>query len=139
MSEKSLVTTAYELMSEAYDRGDRAPKPFLELCSEICDRLGLSEEEFTRLVSRFYTDLTLDGRFVIKGNNTWTLREHEKYEAVHIDMNDLYSMGEEDLEEGKKSGEDDEENEGEEGEKEDSNYEEDDSVVTDDDDSDENN
>ena len=76
MSEKSLVTTAYELMSEAYDRGDRAPKPFLELCSEICDRLGLSEEEFTRLVSRFYTDLTLDGRFVIKENNTWTLREH---------------------------------------------------------------
>ena len=139
MSEKSLVTTAYELMSEAYDRGDRAPKPFLELCSEICDRLGLSEEEFTRLVSRFYTDLTLDGRFVIKENNTWTLREHEKYKDVHIDMNDVYSMDEEDLEEVKKLEEDDEEIEGEEEEKEDSNYEEDDSIVTDDDDSDENN
>ena len=138
MSEKSLVTTAYELMSEAYDRGDRAPKPFLELCSEICDRLGLSEEEFTRLVSRFYTDLTLDGRFVIKENNTWTLREHEKYKDVHIDMNDVYSM-DDDLEEDKKSEEDGEENEGEEEEKEDSNYEEDDSIVTDDDDSDENN
>ena len=103
MSEKSLVTTAYELMSEAYDRGDRAPKPFLELCSEICDRLGLSEEEFTRLVSRFYTDLTLDGRFVIKENNKWTLREHEKYKDVHIDMNDVYSMDDEDSEEVKKS------------------------------------
>ena len=134
MSEKSLVTTAYELMSEAYDRGDRAPKPFLELCSEICDRLGLSEEEFTRLVSRFYTDLTLDGRFVIKENNTWTLREHEKYKDVHIDMNDVYSMDED-----KELEEDGEENEGEEEEKEDSNYEEDDSIVTDDDDSDENN
>ena len=130
MSEKSLVTTAYELMSE------RAPKPFLELCSEICDRLGLSEEEFTRLVSRFYTDLTLDGRFVIKENNKWTLREHEKYKDVHIDMNDVYSMDDEDF---KKSEEDDEENEGEEEEKEDSNYEEDDSIVTDDDDFDENN
>ena len=134
MSEKSLVTTAYELMSEAYDRGDRAPKPFLELCSEICDRLGLSEEEFTRLVSRFYTDLTLDGRFVIKENNTWTLREHEKYKDVHIDMNDVYSMDED-----KELEEDGEENQGEEEEKEDSNYEEDDSIVTDDDDSDENN
>ena len=134
MSEKSLVTTAYELMSEAYDRGDRAPKPFLELCSEICDRLGLSEEEFTRLVSRFYTDLTLDGRFVIKENNTWTLREHEKYKDVHIDMNDVYSMDED-----KELEEDGEENQEEEEEKEDSNYEEDDSIVTDDDDSDENN
>lgn len=91
MLKKSLVDTAYEIMTERYDSGDKNPVAFLELCQGICENLGLSEEAFARLVSRFYTDMTLDGRFVLKENNTWSLREHELYKNVHIDMNDVYS------------------------------------------------
>ncbi len=91
MVEKSLVSVAYEILSEDYNNGKTDPKPFLELCSEICSRVNLTEEEFMKLVSRFYTDLTLDGRFVIKENNTWVLREHVKYKELHTDMNKAYS------------------------------------------------
>lgn len=125
MVDKSLVNVAYEILSEDYNSGNKEPKPFLQLCSEICDRIGMTEEEFMKLVSRFYTDLTLDGRFVIKENNTWTLREHELYKNVHIDMNKVYSIDEFE--------EDDEK-------KDENNYEEDDTVESGmDDDNDENN
>lgn len=88
----SLVDTAYEIMTDRYNKGDVTPIPFMELCEKICEVLEISEEYFSLHVSRFYTDMTLDGRFVLKENNTWTLREHEHFENVHIDMNDVYSM-----------------------------------------------
>ena len=144
MVDKSLVNVAYEILSEDYNSGNKEPKPFLQLCSEICDRIGMTEEEFMKLVSRFYTDLTLDGRFVIKENNTWTLREHELYKNVHIDMNKVYSIDEFEEDDEKKDENTDEDDEDEcdsyDEEKEENNYEEDDTVESGmDDDNDENN
>lgn len=144
MVDKSLVNVAYEILSEDYNSGNKEPKAFLQLCSEICDRIGMTEEEFMKLVSRFYTDLTLDGRFVIKENNTWTLREHELYKNVHIDMNKVYSIDEFEEDDEKKDENTDEDDEDEsdsyDEEKEENNYEEDDTVESGmDDDNDENN
>ena len=144
MVDKSLVNVAYEILSEDYKSGKKEHKPFLQLCSEICDRIGMTEEEFMKLVSRFYTDLTLDGRFVIKENNTWTLREHELYKNVHIDMNKVYSIDEFEEDDEKKDENTDEDDEDEsdsyDEEKEENNYEEDDTVESGmDDDNDENN
>lgn len=90
MVKKSIVDIAYEAMNQWYDSGRVEAIPFAELCEEVCSRLELIEDEFASIASRFYTDLTIDGRFVIKENNTWTLRKHEKYANVHIDMNDVY-------------------------------------------------
>lgn len=139
MAEKSLVNVAYQILSEDYNSGKQEPKKFLELCSEICDRLGMTEEEFMKVVSRFYTDLTLDGRFVIKENNTWFLREHELYKNVHIDMNKVYDLEDETDEDGKKD--DDAEDSDSFEEKEEDNYEDGDTIEsgTDDDSDDENN
>lgn len=139
MAEKSLVNVAYQILSEDYNSGKTEPKKFLELCSEICDRLGMTEEEFMKVVSRFYTDLTLDGRFVIKENNTWVLREHELYKNVHIDMNKVYDLEEENDEDGKKDDDSDDSDSFE--EKEEDNYEDGDTIEsgTDDDSDDDNN
>ena len=52
---------------------------------------GLSEEEAAAKVSRFYTNLMLDGRFVTLGENEWDLRIRHKFEKVHIDMSEVYS------------------------------------------------
>lgn len=151
MSDKSLVNAAYEVLSERYEKLQKSEgMPFGELCAEISERVGMSLDEMMDHVSRFYTDMTLDGRFVIKNNNQWVLREHEKYEDVHLDMNQFYEIDNygADPEEKKSKADDDEDNDDidpsddtndNEGEsEEDSNYEDgDDGNV--DDDADENN
>ena len=50
-------------------------------------------------ISFFYTNLTLDGRFVNVGENKWNLRERVTFDKVHIDMNEIYADEEEDISE----------------------------------------
>ena len=57
----------------------------------------------------FYTNLTLDSRFVNVGDNKWDLRERLPFEKVHIDMNDIYNDDEEGYEELTSSDSEDEE------------------------------
>ncbi len=103
---RSLVDVAYEVLAERYDdytsRGaENEPMPFNELLLEVGRRLGIDDEStLIKIASKFYTGLTIDGRFVIKENNTWVLREHERYETLHIDMNAAYSVDEFENEEG---------------------------------------
>ena len=49
--------------------------------------------------SLFYTNITLDGRFITVGENRWDLRSRHKFDEVHIDMNDIYADDEEDASE----------------------------------------
>lgn len=92
-NDKALIDYAYDIIKERYASVKEAdPITFMQLCRDICERANISEEEFAKQVSSFYTDLTLDGRFVIRENNTWSLKEFEKYENIHIDMNDVYEL-----------------------------------------------
>ena len=50
-------------------------------------------------ISFFYTNLTLDGRFVNVGENKWDLRERVTFDKVHIDMNEIYADEEEEISE----------------------------------------
>ncbi|HKM11108.1 MAG: DNA-directed RNA polymerase subunit delta [Bacilli bacterium] len=75
---------------------------FNELWEQVVESQDYDAAEKAKLMSRFYTNLTLDGRFVNLGDNTWDLREHNTYDKVHIDVSDVYSDVEEeddDLEE----------------------------------------
>lgn len=112
MPMKSLVNAAYDVLKAKYaeEKSQFAPVPFANLLQEVGAEVGIDdEEELIKIASRFYTDLTLDGRFVIKENNTWVLRENEKFENVHIDMNEVYSLDEyeEEEETDKKSSDED--------------------------------
>lgn len=102
---KSLVDLAYEVLSERYEAYPHANEeekkkyamPFGELLQEVSERAGLTPEQAVEKGSSFYTALTVDGRFVIKGDNTWVLKEHELFKDIHIDMNDAYDeIGDED-------------------------------------------
>ena len=53
--------------------------------------IELTDEESLAKIAQFYTNLSLDGRFVTLGNNEWDLRKNQTYDKVHIDMNDVYS------------------------------------------------
>ncbi len=80
-----MLDVAYEIVSQRTE-----PITFKELVAQIVAELNLSEEECAKRISRFYTNLMLDGRFVTLGENTWDLRSRNKFEKVHIDMNDVY-------------------------------------------------
>ena len=54
-----------------------------------------SIENIDEDISFFYTNLTLDGRFVNVGDNKWNLRERVTFDKVHIDMNEIYNDEEE--------------------------------------------
>ena len=84
--EKSLLDHAFDFIS-----GQKEPTPFEKIWEYVVSAAGLSEEEAKAKVSRFYTNLMLDGRFVTLGENQWDLRSRQTFDKVHIDMRDVYS------------------------------------------------
>lgn len=83
---KSLLDHAYDYVS-----GQNQPSKFQDIWAYCVEKAELSAEEAAQRVSRFYTNLMLDGRFVTLGENQWDLRSRHKYESVHIDMSEVYS------------------------------------------------
>ncbi len=85
MLNKSMLDIAYDIITTK-----NAPIAFQEMWDEIVKIQGLNEEDARKKISRFYTNLSLDGRFVTLGENMWDLRSHHTFDKVHIDMNDVY-------------------------------------------------
>lgn len=84
--EKSLLDYAFDFISK-----QKEPVPFQDIWNYVVEASGLDEEEAKKKVSRFYTNLMLDGRFVTLGENLWDLRSSHTFDKVHIDMKDVYS------------------------------------------------
>ncbi len=83
---ESMVDVAYSILKN----GPLSIK-FKDLFDEVLKLKEMSEEDGRKVISQFYTNLTLDGRFVDLKDNEWGLRERETYDKVHIDMNAVYS------------------------------------------------
>ena len=83
---ESMVDVAYSYLNEV-----KQITRFADLFNAVSERLELSDAEKENLISVFYTNLSLDGRFVTLGDNEWDLRSNQTYDKVHIDMNDVYS------------------------------------------------
>lgn len=106
MSKQSYVEVAYEVLTEVYDsaptvngKKENYALAFGELAGLVCERMGITnQDDMLKIASKFYTALTLDGRFVLREDNTWVLREHELFDTVHIDMNSVYSEDDDDKE-----------------------------------------
>lgn len=86
MDNKSMVDVAFDLMSKKKKAMD-----FYKLWQEVSEVKGFDEEQINEKESLFYTNITLDGRFITVGENKWDLRSRHKFEEVHIDMNDIYA------------------------------------------------
>jgi DNA-directed RNA polymerase subunit delta len=97
---KSMLDVAFELMSK-----NKKATTFTDLYEQIAKTLAMNDDEKKSHLGEFYTELTLDGRFVALTDNSWDLRARHTYDKVHIDVNDVYS----DVEEGDEDEEDEEE------------------------------
>ena len=96
MNEKSLLDYGYDVLSASKD-----PVKFIELFNKALELSGLhlSESEIKTRMSKFYTQLSLDGRFITLTDNYWDLRSRHVFEKVHLDMIDAYSDEEEETDE----------------------------------------
>ncbi|MBQ6367432.1 MAG: DNA-directed RNA polymerase subunit delta [Erysipelotrichaceae bacterium] len=95
-TKRALTDLAYEIIAE-----NNKVMSFADLWKDVLDM----SEETSGDISQFYTDLTLDGRFVSLKGNTWDLKEKHKFADSFVDVEGL-------------SVEDDEEDEREDGEEE---------------------
>lgn len=92
---KSLIDVAYEVLSK-----QNSPIPFSEFYDEVAKRCWFTDEEKDEKISKFFTSLSLDGRFVALKNNEWDLRSRQTFDKVHVDLNAIY----EDIEQEDKTG-----------------------------------
>ena len=93
---ESKTDIAYRLMSKK-----KKERNFYDLWEDVKAELAkvVDPEELVNIdedISFFYTNLTLDGRFVNVGDNKWNLRERVTFDRVHIDMNEIYAEEDED-------------------------------------------
>ena len=88
MQEKSLLDFGFDVLE-----GRKSPIKFIDLFNEVLklSALELTDEEKKNRMSKFYTQLSLDGRFITLTDNTWDLRSRHVFEQVHLDMIDAYS------------------------------------------------
>ena len=84
MSAQSMIDIAYRIMSEK-----SAPVNFKDLWKEVTFELGLDAAKAAKKISLFYSDLSLDGRFVALKDNNWELKRRLKFEDVYIDTSSI--------------------------------------------------
>lgn len=75
--EESFVDLTYAMLEETHET-----KTYAELVAEIEKLLNLSKEDMKDRLVQFYTDLNIDGRFLILGENRWGLREWYPVEQI---------------------------------------------------------
>ncbi len=86
----SQLDIAYELIKE-----EGHIFTFKELWDKVSEIKEFNEDDKIDKVSRFYTNLIIDPRFVSLGDNTWDLRENQTFDKIKLDMNSVYSELEE--------------------------------------------
>ncbi len=96
MNNKSLLDYGYDVLSSSSE-----PIKFIDLFNKAVELSGLelSESERKTKMAKFYTQLSLDGRFITLTDNFWDLRSRHKFEQVHLDMIDAYSDEEDEVDE----------------------------------------
>ena len=92
---ESKTDIAYRLMLKK-----KKERNFYDLWEDVKAELAkvAAPEELENIeedISFFYTNLTLDGRFVNVGENKWNLRERVTFDKIHVDMNEFYADVEE--------------------------------------------
>jgi len=78
--EWALVDTAEVILKKS-----KEPIDFYELFDVVAKEKGLSEEEKDVYLTHFYSDITISGRFVYTGDNTWDLKAKQKIELWEKD------------------------------------------------------
>lgn len=81
---KAMIDVAFDILSSK-NNGET----FVELWKEVCDIIGFTKEQEEDNIAQFYSDLSIDDRFVCFGGNKWDLRERHTYNEVVVDTEEI--------------------------------------------------
>lgn len=74
---RPMIDIAHEVMSKR-----KSALVFTKLWDNVSEAKGLSEAQKEDNIAQFFTDLSLDERFVHMGDNKWDLKARHKLEEV---------------------------------------------------------
>ncbi len=97
---KSMTDVAYDVLST-----NKSSLVFGKLWTQVSEITGANMSK----MAQFYTNLTLDNRFVSLEENKWDLRERHKYAESHIDFSEIEVDDDDIDEEENENGEENEE------------------------------
>ncbi len=85
----SMIDAAYSIVKES-----KKPITLDALLKSVQKKLELTDEELIQRRSKFYTNLSLDSRFVNLGHHGWDLSIRHDFATVHEEVKDLDAEGE---------------------------------------------
>ena len=77
LREESLIDLAYAILEDR-----KSAINFNDLLAEIKSYNGMTDAELKERLVQFYTDLNVEGRFLLNQENGWGLREWYKVETI---------------------------------------------------------
>lgn len=101
---KAMVDVAYEQMSRK-----KKPVAFLKLWQEVSEIMGFTPAQEEENIAHFYSDLSLDDRFVNVEENKWDLRSRHTYNESVKDISSILIDEDDEEEEFEEDGEETEE------------------------------
>ena len=81
---KSMIEVAYQVLSD-----NNGPMPFVQLWTAVSKEMGFTQTQFEDNIAQFYTDLSLEGRFLNMPGNTWDLRSRHTYSESVMDTDSI--------------------------------------------------
>lgn len=80
MSTQSMTDVAHTILEQS-----KQSISFKDLWNQVRVELGLNDTQAAKKMSQFYTNLTLDGRFLSQKDNMWDLKKRFKFEETYVD------------------------------------------------------
>lgn len=93
MKRRPIIDVAFDLLTN-----HKGLLEFPKLWDLVCNSEGLSQLQREELIADFYTDLSVDARFVNLGENRWDLRSRHLFKEVYIDTDAILVDDTEELE-----------------------------------------
>ena len=81
---KSMIEVAYQVLTN-----NNGSMPFVDLWKDVSQEMGFNQTQFEDNIAQFYTDLSLDGRFLNMSQNTWDLRSRHTYSESVMDTDSI--------------------------------------------------
>jgi DNA-directed RNA polymerase subunit delta len=95
MGQQPMIDIAYDVLNNS-----KAAVVFIELFNNVSEIKGLTQAQKEDKIAQFYTDLSLDGRFVIMEDNKWDLKSRHRLEEVKkVSAEELIDDEEDEIEE----------------------------------------